>query len=186
VGTPAANDLTLAPGAGHGAEGDASDQGPAQERLSPLPEQPKPANPDTAISGSEMKSDSAPSSVIELAARIKKADAADASAAAPGGLVTVRPKPEKRKNARERAKEKIEKRNKDKFAKSETKDDTKNGIKDGTTPAMTATAKSEVATKEAAKSEVKRAAKAEAKAEAKSKKAKTKVQAKARAKAAKE
>jgi hypothetical protein len=52
-------------------------------------------------------SDDAPSSVIELRARIKKLETADelAVASPAGGLVTVRAKPEKRKNAKERAKE---------------------------------------------------------------------------------
>jgi hypothetical protein len=123
VGTPSASDLTLAPGAGHGDEGDASYQGPAQERLLPLPEQPKPANPETAVS------ENASGSVIELAVRIKKPNAADATAATPDtdGLVIVRSKPAKRKNAKERAKEKY--------------------AKDRTTPTMTAKAKSKVETK---------------------------------------
>jgi hypothetical protein len=55
------------------------------------------------------------SSVIELKARIKKPEAADTAAVMreTGGLVTVRAKPEKRKNAQQRAKERNEERNKD-------------------------------------------------------------------------
>ena len=71
--------------------------------------------------------------MIALAARTAKPAAADETAVtrAAGGLVTVRPKPEKRKNAKERAKEKYAKK----------------GTKDGTTPDTTAKAKSKVATK---------------------------------------
>jgi uncharacterized protein YbbK (DUF523 family) len=52
--------------------------------------------------------------VIELKARMKKPEAADAAAVTreTGGLVTVRAKPEKRKNAQQRAKERNEERNK--------------------------------------------------------------------------
>jgi hypothetical protein len=72
----------------------------------------------------------APGSVIELAAMTTKLKAAEETAVPRegDGLVTVRPKPEKRKNAKERAKEK--------YAKKETKD--------GTTPDTTAKAKSKV------------------------------------------
>ena len=59
---PVASDLTLAPGAGHGDEGDASFQGPAQEEL--LSAQPKPTNAKAATDEA--------SSVITLAARIAK------------------------------------------------------------------------------------------------------------------
>jgi hypothetical protein len=129
----------LAPGAGHGEEGDASIQGPAQERQDtpqadeePQPAQPKPAHSDvefetaTAASpaiASAMPNDE-PAAVIAFADRLNKTDAAQARAVSSetGGLVTTHPKPAKRKNARERAKEKY--------------------AKDGTTP-MTAKAKSE-------------------------------------------
>jgi hypothetical protein len=75
----------------------------------------------------------APSSVIELAAVTTKRMAAEVTAVPRerDGLVTVRPKPEKRKNARERAKE----RAKEKHAR------------DRTTPDTTAKAKSRAATK---------------------------------------
>jgi hypothetical protein len=63
-------------------------------------------------------------------------EAAGATARAADRLVTVRPKPEKRKNARARAKEK--------YAKADTS-------KDGTTPDTTAKAKSRVAKKVEAK-----------------------------------
>ena len=125
---PAAGDLPPAPGAGHGDEGDASFQGPAQEQA--LPVQPKPADADAAVCEDEL------SSVIALRAQTSKSDAAGATARAVDGLVTVRPKPEKRKNARERAKEK--------YANKAT-------TADGTTPDTTAKAKSKVAKKAAAK-----------------------------------
>ena len=109
MGKPAASDVTLAPGAGHGDEGDASFQGPAQEedqaQIEALPAQPKPTNPEAAMSAQ------AQGSVIELAARTAtrttKLKAAEVTAVprAGDGQVTVRPKPEKRKNAKERAKE---------------------------------------------------------------------------------
>ncbi|MBI2716117.1 MAG: hypothetical protein HYX37_16920 [Rhizobiales bacterium] len=116
--------MTLASGAGHGDEGDASFQGPAQEQIETLPAQPKPTKPETATS------DGAASSVIALAARTTKREAAEATAVARAaeGRVTVRPKPEKRKNAKERAKEKYAKKN----------------TKDRTTPDTTAKAKSKV------------------------------------------
>ena len=103
MGTPAASGLTLAARAGHGDEGDASFQGPAQEQIEALPAQPKPTNAEAVIAAD------VPSSVIELKARIKKLEAADETAVAPqaAGLVTVRAKPEKRKNAKERARDKF-------------------------------------------------------------------------------
>jgi hypothetical protein len=75
----------------------------------------------------------APSSVIALAAVTTKRKAAEVTAVPRevDDLVTVRPKPEKRKNAKERAKE----RAKEKHAK------------EGTTPATTAKAKSKAATR---------------------------------------
>lgn len=117
-------------GAGEEPKGDAFAVFPAEVRREPAPEQPKPANAEAAIS------DDAPSSVIELAARTTKAAAATAIAHEAAGRVTVRPKPEKRKNAKERAKEKY--------------------AKDGTTPDTTAKAKSK-----AEKAETSRKAKQE-------------------------
>jgi len=119
-------------GAGHGEKGDALNLGPAQERLEPLPEQPKPTYADAVTT-----SDGAPSPVIELAARTTKPEAAEATAVTreADGLVMTHPKPEKRKNARERAR--------DKYAK------------DGTTPTMTAKAKSKVDKKAKTKAETK-------------------------------
>jgi hypothetical protein len=157
--------LTRAAGAGHGDEGDASFQGPAQEQIETLPAQPKPTNAET--------SEDAPGPVIELAARAKKSEAAEVTAVtrAASGLVMTRPKPEKRLNAKDRAKARREKnkpeaveevavapeaavlatahpkpekrknakeRAKEKYAKAKTED--------GTTP-MTAKAKSKVETK---------------------------------------
>jgi len=157
VGTPAASDLTLAPGAGHGDEGDASFQGPAQEEA--LSAQPKPTN-------AEATADEA-GSVIPLAARIAKTETGIMTAREPDRVMT-RPKPEKRLNARDRAKNrkaadeaapaapevsglshpKPEKRKnakeraKEKYARKDTAD--------GTTP-TTAKAKSKVETKAKAK-----------------------------------
>lgn len=100
-----------------------------------LSAQPKSANPEMpanletgiATSGDE------PSAVIALADRTMKPEAAGTAVLHRSeGLVTVRPKPEKRKNAKERAKAK--------FAKDNTKEKT---AEDGTRP-MTVTAKSEV------------------------------------------
>jgi hypothetical protein len=110
VGKPAASKSTLAPGAGHGGEGDAPLQGPAQEERqdlkeeAPQPEQPKPTN------ASAFSFKYAPSAIIAL--RAAKPDAGDKTAATHGtfGLVMTRPKPEKRKNAKERAKARLEKR----------------------------------------------------------------------------
>jgi hypothetical protein len=158
VGTPAASDLTLAPGAGHGDEGDASFQGPAQEEA--LSAQPKPTN-------AEATADEA-GSVIPLASRIAKTETGKATARETHCRVMTRPKPEKRLNARDRAKTrkaadeaapaapegsglshpKPEKRKnakeraKEKYARKDTAD--------GTTP-TTAKAKSKVETKAEAK-----------------------------------
>jgi hypothetical protein len=126
VGTPAASDLTLAPGAGHGDEGDASFQGPAQEEA--LSAQPKPTNAKVPTNAEAATNDAG--SVITLAARTAKPEAVETAARETGGLVMTRPKPEKRKNAKERAKEK--------YARKDTAD--------GTTP-MTAKAKSKGETK---------------------------------------
>ena len=168
MGTPAASDLTLAPGAGHGDEGDASFQGPAQEtdqaQIETLPASPKPTNSEAVISD-------APSAVIELAARTTEAAAVSRET---DGLVMTRPKPEKRLNAKDRAKArrakgkpeaaeevaavipeasgfatahpKPEKR---KNAKERAKE--KYASKDGTTPDTTAKAKSKVKAKAEAK-----------------------------------
>jgi len=161
VGTPAVSELTLAPGAGHGDEGDSSFQGPAQEQLNePLPVQPKPTNAEEPTNfDAETNSGGA---VIALAARSNKpkATAPTAVVREAGGLVTTRPKPEKRKNAKERAKAKFAKKN-------GAKDDAKDDAKDGTTP-MTAKAKSEAESKAKAKAANKAASKA-AKAERKAK-----------------
>jgi hypothetical protein len=138
VGTPAASDLTLAPGAGHGGEGDASFQGPAQEEA--LSAQPKPTNAKVPTNV-EAATDEA-GSVITLAARTAKPEVVEMAARETGGLVMTRPKPEKRKNAKERAKEK--------YAKKDTAD--------GTRP-MTAKAKSKVEAKAEAK-KIKKAKKA--------------------------
>ena len=121
MGTPSDSDLTLSSGAGYGEKGDALNLGPAQEQA--LPAQPKPTNLEAATS------DDVPSPIIALETRRTKKSAAAEATAVPReaeGLVTVRPKPEKRKNAKERAKEK--------YAKKITED--------GTTPTMTAKAKS--------------------------------------------
>ena len=84
--------------------------------------------------------------MIALAARTKKPAAAEATAVMrkAEALVTVRPKPEKRKNAKERAKEKYAKKN----------------TKDGTTPDTTAKAKSKVAKKAESKAKKSKATKA--------------------------
>ena len=136
--------MTLAPGAGHGDEGDASFQGPAQEQT--LPAQPKSTNPEKPANLEAAASEDAPSCVIELAARTTKPEAAEASSVTreAEGLVTVRPKPEKRKNAKERAKEKYAKK----------------GTEDRTTPDTTAKAKSKVDKKAQTKAKKSKATKA--------------------------
>ncbi len=133
MGTPAASDSALAPGAGHGDEGDASSQGPAQEKIEKaqteaLPAQPKPAHAQAAdlqarseiepkMDAVELKTETG-SKVVSLPTprETKKADV----------TVTSIAKPAKRKNAKERARDKM--RNK-----------TAEG---GTRPDMTAKAKS--------------------------------------------
>jgi hypothetical protein len=85
MGTPAAS-IQLAPGAGHGGEGDASLQGPAQEDV--LSAQPKPTNAKTT------------NPEIAIFAAVPR----------DSGLVMTRPKPEKRKNFKERAKAKFAKK----------------------------------------------------------------------------
>ena len=140
MGKPAASVSELAPGAGHGGEGDASFQGSAQEKdqaqIEALPAQPKPANPDAdTVTLETAMPEAAPSSVIELAAVTAKLKAAEVTAIPRegDGLVTVRAKPERRKNAKERAKEKY-------------------AAKGGTTPDTTAKAKSKVEKTKAKKS----------------------------------
>ena len=111
MGTPAASNLTLAPGAGHGDEGDASFQGPAQEET--LSAQPKPTNAKVPTNA-EAATDEA-GSVITLAARVAKPEMTGMAARGTGGLVMTRPKPEKRLNAKDRAKNRtLAKRAKDK------------------------------------------------------------------------
>jgi len=83
-------------GAGEEPKGDAFAVFPAGTRREPAPEA-KPTHSD-AITGD------AAGSVIDLAARLPEAGASVVREA--DSLVTVRPKPEKRKNAKERAKEK--------------------------------------------------------------------------------
>jgi hypothetical protein len=75
----------------------------------------------------------APSAVIALAAATAKRMTAEVTAVPRqgDGLVTVRPKPERRKNARERAKERAK----------------ETSAKGGTTPDTTAKAKSKAATR---------------------------------------
>ena len=101
MGTPAASDLTLAPGAGHGGEGDASHQGPAQERTDELPAQPKPTNANAPTNVEAATGEAG--SVITLASRVAKPELAGKAARGTGGLVMTRPKPEKRLNAKDRA-----------------------------------------------------------------------------------
>jgi len=177
VGTPAASNLTLAPGAGHGDEGDASFQGPAQEEA--LSAQPKSTNQEPIQADVPAQVDidavnAALSSVVELKARMTKPKAADHAAVTreTGSLVTVRAKPEKRLNAKDRAKARRTKNKpeageavavtpeasglstahpkpaKRKNAKERAKEKyAKANTKDGTTPDMTVTAKSKAATK---------------------------------------
>jgi len=116
VGQPAASKSTLAPGAGHGGEGDASLQGPAQEKdqaqIDTLPEQPKPTNASADASDVACAdvSENAPSSIIALRTAMRGAREATAATHETSGLVMTRPKPEKRKNAKERAKDRLDKR----------------------------------------------------------------------------
>ena len=148
MGTPSDSDLTLSSGAGHGEKGDALNLGPAQERLAPLPAQPKPTNAEKPANPENVTSDDEPSTVIALKARTRKAEAAEVTAvvAEAVGLATAHPKPAKRKNARERAK--------DKYAKNNAK----NSAKDRTTPTMTAKAKSKAEKKADTKAKKSKAA----------------------------
>ena len=138
MGEPGGVVATLPPGAGLSEEGDASLQGPAREKdqaqIETLPAQPKPTNPKKPANPEAKTATSADeaSAVIELAARTTKPKAAEVTAVPRerDGQVTVRAKPEKRKNAKERAKEKYAK----KYGKK--------GAEDGTTPDTTAKAKS--------------------------------------------
>jgi hypothetical protein len=112
--------LTQASGAGHGGEGDASLQGPAQEEV--LPASPKPTQEDIPAQVDIDAANAALSSVIELKARRNAKPQTAETTAAPreaDGLVTVRAKPEKRKNAQERAKERAKNRSKDKLDAAE-------------------------------------------------------------------
>jgi hypothetical protein len=106
---PAASDSALAPGAGHGGEGDASFQGPARKEV--LSAQPKPTHAEeTAPAKATASEPGVLSPAIALAARIAKPETAEATATKSaikretGALVTVRAKPEKRLNAKDRAK----------------------------------------------------------------------------------
>jgi hypothetical protein len=129
---PGGGEVSQPPGAGHGEEGDALSQGPAQEgekaQMDTLPAQPKPAYSDIAAAFDQEDAadeddakETADGAVIALATRIKREGPAQARAKT-AALVQTHPKPPRRKNARERAKEKH--------------------AKDGTTPVMTAKAKS--------------------------------------------
>ena len=148
---------------------------PAQEAIDTLSVSPKPANikpaniestniesadiefanksadleTETALEADVATSGDRPGTVIALASLKTNAAAADATAAPrqADGLVTVRPKPEKRKNYKERAKE----RAKEKYAKKSTEG--------GTTPDTTAKAKSKVQAKVKDKVDAKAAAK---------------------------
>ena len=158
MGTPGASDLTLAPGAGHGDEGDASFQGPAQEhdQAQALPAQPKPThaekptyaekptNAEKPANPEAVTCADAASSVIELKARTTKAKTAVVPAVnrETGGLVTAHPKPAKRLNAKERAKEK--------YAKNRTENRTESRTEDRTKPNTTAKAKSKARKSKAA------------------------------------
>ena len=115
--------MSLAPGAGHGDEGDASFQGPAQEET--LPASPKPTQTETTVSDVEAKSKikseiSKPKQAEIIAVNFETAGGVSS------GLVTAHPKPAKRLNAKERAKA---------------------NAKDGTTPDMKAKAKSKAEAK---------------------------------------
>jgi hypothetical protein len=135
--------VTLSPGAGHGEEGDASSQGPAQEadrtQIETLPVSPKPTNTNNstntntptyggkppysgatddgeAVVAGDVAAGTAadlPNAVIALEPRTKGPATGGGAALASrvSELVTVRAKPEKRKNARERARERNERRN---------------------------------------------------------------------------
>jgi hypothetical protein len=139
--------VTPAPGAGHGGEGDASPQGPAQDgrhfaqNALPQSEQPKPTHPeepadaDASAARPPIEAAGEPRrpevtgencAVVSLPAP-RKAKTADVT-------VTRIPKPAKRKNARQRAKEKM----------------TGKPAEDATTPDTTAKAKSKAGLKKAA------------------------------------
>jgi len=127
------------PGAGHGDEGDASFQGPAQEtdqaQNETLPAQPKPTHaemPANAEAVSEVESKPAKPKAKEAEIITVDFESAGQQTA---GLVTAHPKPAKRLNARERAKA---------------------NAKDGTTPDMKAKAKSKAEAKAEAKAKRKK------------------------------
>ena len=132
---------------------------PAQEAIDTLSVSPTPTNEPVDLETEiHLEADvAAPgdrsSTVIALAGLKTNAPAADTTAAPrqADGLVTVRPKPEKRKNYKERAKERIKERGKEK--------DFKKSTEDGTTPDTTATAKSKVKDKVDAKAAAKAGAK---------------------------
>ncbi len=153
---------------------------PAQAKIE-TPEAPKPTKvlPTNKPTNDTAERDAKPfgdatTAVIALADRIKTAEAAETPAAARASdLVTVRAKPEKRKNYKERAKAKFTKDD----TKEDSKDDSKDVTRDGTTP-MTATAKSGVSRKAADKANDKANDKAGNKAE-KAEKAKEKAALKA-------
>ncbi len=123
-----------------------------------LPASPKPTHAEEPTHADTAICDVAPSPVIALEAQTSTPGAAGTTARAADGLVTVRPKPEKRKNARERAKEK--------YANKDT-------AEDGTTPDTTAKAKSKADKQADNKADRKAAAKAK-RDEAKAKRAKQK------------
>ena len=109
MGTPAASDLPLAPGAGHGGEGDASLQGPAQEEvLSVLPKSANEISTNEVSTKLETATNTDDGTVIPLVARIAKPETEETKHET-SGLVMTRPKPEKRLNAQQRAKAKREK-----------------------------------------------------------------------------
>jgi hypothetical protein len=132
---------------------------PAQAAIDTLPEAPKATEEtaeDTTLaeamnepgSGAapEDRQGDLPRSVVALAGRSR--EVAETAMRSGSDQVTVRAKPEKRKNYKERAKAK--------FAKDDSEDNTK----DGTTPDTTATAKSEVMEKAKEKAKVEKKAKA--------------------------
>lgn len=154
--------MTPAPGAGHGDEGDASFQGPAQVATETLPEWPKPTKqattnkPAHASASIEAREDTATAAIKDASASIivLRPDQPVIDSEAAGQQTDValaHPKPSRRLNAKQRAQAKL----KGNSAKE-------NSARDGTTPDTTATAKS------------KAEAKVEAKAKAKAKKANAK------------
>lgn len=87
-------------GAGEEPKGDAFAVFPAEARREPAPEVPKPTFVDAAVAGDATRS------IVALAERrAVNLDAGETTMRAAAGRVTVRPKPEKRKNFKERAKD---------------------------------------------------------------------------------